>query len=77
MATLNIEHFPDALYATLGELARRKHRSIPEQVIHLLRQAMAAEPSLSLLNLRGLGRKVWRDTDAAAYVAEERDSWNP
>ncbi len=31
--------------------------------------------SVSLLELRGLGKEVWTDVDAAEHVATERGSW--
>ena len=74
MATLNIKAFPDDLYEVLRERAAREHRSLAQEVIHLLSRQVEAEPR-SLLSLRGLGREVWGDLDAARFVAEERASW--
>jgi plasmid stability protein len=76
MATLNIKSFPDSLYQQLGALAEREHRSIAQQVTHMLSQAVEGEAPLSLLDLRGVGKDVWQGTDAAALVTEERDSWD-
>lgn len=76
MATLNIKSFPDPLYEQLGKLAEKEHRSIAQQVTHMLSRAVEAEQPLSLLDLRGVGQELWRGTDAAAFVAEERDSWD-
>jgi len=75
LATLNIKGFPDALYAALRERAEHEHRSIAAEVIHLLARQVDAEPR-SLLALRGLGRELWKEVDAARLVAEERASWN-
>lgn len=30
----------------------------------------------SILELEGLGREIWQDIDAQAYVRSERDSWS-
>jgi len=30
----------------------------------------------AILELRGLGKEIWRDVDAAEHVANERDSWD-
>lgn len=76
MATLNIKSFPDPLYAHLAELAQREHRSIAQQVTHLLSQAVEAHKPLSLLDLRGVGQDHWQGVDTAAFVAGERDSWD-
>ena len=76
MATLNVKNFPDPLYDKLREMAGREHRSVAQQVIHLLEQATESAEPRSLLELRGLGREVWAGIDAAAYVDEERKSWD-
>jgi plasmid stability protein len=39
MATLNIKNFPDEIYQRLQELAKREHRSVSQEVVHLLEQA--------------------------------------
>lgn len=76
MATLNIKNFPDDLYEQLQERAEREHRSLAQQVIHLLEE-LAARPKLhSILELRGLGKELWRDIDPVEHVRAERDSWD-
>jgi len=75
MATLNIKNFPDPLYELLQERAEREHRSIAQQVIHLLEES-AGKPTLhSILELRGLGKELWKDIDPVEHVRAERDSW--
>lgn len=76
MATLNIKNFPGALYGKLKERARREHRSMAQEVTHLLEKALAEPKPLSILDLEGLGEELWRDEDATAHVAEERDAWD-
>lgn len=76
MATLSVKDFPDDVYAEIRALARREHRSIAQQVVHLLQRATRAEGAHSILELRGLGREAWADADAARHVASERDSWD-
>ncbi len=76
MATLNIKNFPDDLYERLQERAEREHRSLSQQVVHLL-EASAGEPKLhSLLDLRGLGKELWQGIDPVEHVRAERDSWD-
>ena len=63
MATPNSKNFPNALYERLQELAVREHRSVDQQVIHLL-EVSACTPTLhSILELRGLGKELWKDID--------------
>jgi len=76
MATLNIKNLPDSLYASLRERARRQHRSLSQEVVHILVNAVEAEEPVSILGLKGLGREAWQGTDAADHVREERASWD-
>ena len=72
MATLEIKDFPDSLYKRLEEQAQRRHRSVAQEVIHVLDQYVQQEKTESLLDLKGL----WEGIDAAEYIREERDSWD-
>jgi plasmid stability protein len=76
MAVLNIKNLPDDLYRRLKERARRQHRSIAQEVTHILSQAVAEPEPLSILELRGLGKGLWEGLDAARHVAEERRTWD-
>lgn len=76
MATLNIKNLPDSLYKKLQSRARREHRSVAQEVIHLLSQAVERPEVPSLLRLRGLGKEAWEGVDARDHVARERDSWD-
>lgn len=75
MATLHIKDFPDALYRKLQSRARRQRRSVAQEVTQLLSEAIAAPPSLSILDLRGLGTVQWEGIEAGAHMARERSSW--
>lgn len=76
MATLNIKNFPDGLYGRLQERAERDHRSLSQEVIHLLTRVVEGEEPLSLLELKGLGKETWEGIDASRHVREERSSWD-
>jgi plasmid stability protein len=76
MATLNIKNLPDPLYRKLRERARRQHRSVAQEVTHMLVVALDAGEPLSILELQGLGREHWTGRDAARRVAEERRAWD-
>jgi hypothetical protein len=41
----------------------------------LLEQALEPPAALSILELRGLGKELWRDSEAGSYVAGERTGW--
>ena len=76
VATLNIKNLPDDLYRRLKQRAKRYHRSVAQEVTHILNEAVAEPEPLSILELRGLGKEVWESIDAARHVAEERRSWD-
>lgn len=76
MATLRITNMPDGLYRKLRQRAEREHRSIAQQATHLLRLALEPPKPLSILDLRGLGKEHWKDTDPADHVRKERTSWD-
>lgn len=75
MATLRIKNFPDDLHRRLKEQAEREHRSLAQEVVHILNQALGPERTLSILGLKGLGKELWEGVDAAEYIRAERDSW--
>jgi plasmid stability protein len=76
MAILNIKNLPDALYRKLQARARRQRRSVAQEVTQILAGALEADVPLSILELQGLGKDIWRDVDAIDHVRKERDSWD-
>lgn len=76
MAILNIKNLPDALYRKLQARAKRQHRSIAQEVTHLLSEALDASKPLSILGLKGLGKAHWKGVDASKHIARERSSWD-
>jgi plasmid stability protein len=76
MATLNIKNFPDPLYEKLQERAQQEHRSLAQEVIHLLHQTVEQGGPVSIMELEGLGKELWEGIDAAEYIRRERDSWD-
>lgn len=75
MAILNIKNLPDALYDKLKARAERERRSITQEVTHILSAALEEPDALAITDLRGLGRDLWADVDAAEHVARERRAW--
>jgi len=75
MATLNIKNLPDGLYRKLKARAKRERRSVAQEVTVLLTQALEPGETHSILELRGLGKELWRDIDASRHVESERAAW--
>lgn len=76
MATLNIKNLPDSLYERLKARAKKQHRSVAQEVTHILSKAVEEPETFSILELQGLGREHWDVTDATAFLEEERSSWD-
>lgn len=76
MATLNIKNLPDLLYRKLRARAKRERRSVAQEVIRILTQATEEPAPLSILDMKGLGKEVWRGVDPVAHVEQERRSWD-
>ncbi len=49
-----------------------------KRLLEEIAERLDASPELttSILQLRGLGKDIWRDLDAQEYVDQERASWN-
>jgi plasmid stability protein len=75
MATLNVKNVPDRLYRRLQARARQQLRSVAQEVIHILRDAVEEPEPRSILELRGLGKGRWKGIDPDRHVARERRSW--
>jgi plasmid stability protein len=76
VATLNIKNLPDRLYEKLRARAKLHHRSVAQEVTHLLSEALEEPEPLSILELQGLGKELWTGVDAGRHVDEERRSWD-
>ena len=76
MAILNIKNLPDGLYRKLQARAKRQHRSVAQEVTHLLTEALESPKPLSILKLQGLGKEQWKNIDAGKHIAKERASWD-
>ena len=76
MANLNIKNLPDGLYERLKVRAEQQHRSVAQEVTHILDQVLGRDEPLSILDLQGLGKSVWTGVDGTAHVDAERRAWD-
>jgi plasmid stability protein len=76
MAVLNIKNLPDSLYKKLQARANRQHRSVAQEVTHLLSEALETTKTLSIMDLKGLGKEHWRGVDPSRHIERERASWD-
>jgi len=47
-----------------------------EDLISVVRHRVTAKPKRSILELRGLGKEIWKGIDAQEYVNQERGKCN-
>jgi hypothetical protein len=67
-----------------NDVLRRVRRLSPADQLRLLedvaslvrRQVTTPVRRRSILELRGLGKEIWRDIDAQDYIDRERATWN-
>ncbi len=76
MAILNIKNLPDGLYKRLKARAEQQHRSVAQEVTHILDQVLGGAEPLSILALQGLGKSAWSGVDGAVHVDAERNAWD-
>lgn len=76
MAILNIKNLPDGLYERLKVRAEQQHRSVAQEVTHILDQVLGRDEPLSILDLQGLGKSVWTGVDGTEHVDAERRAWD-
>ncbi len=76
MAVLNVKSVPDTLYRKLQARAKRQRRSVAQEVVHILEQALTEAPPLSILDLQGLGKEVWAGVRSDEYLRKERQAWD-
>lgn len=74
MTTLKIKNLPDELYQKLKERAKEQRRSVTDEAIAILSEALEAPGSI--LKLCGLGKELWKDVEPATHVESERKSWD-
>ncbi len=47
-----------------------------EDLAALIRQQGKTRPKHSILELKGLGKEIWKGIDVEKYINEERNSWD-
>ena len=68
---------------TYNDILDMAQRLDPKEQLQLLeslavtiRQQIDKKSKRSILELQGLGKEIWKDTDPGKYIQEERESWN-
>ena len=70
-STINIEQ----IVSEIEKLDYSDKINIMSRIVNLLKREEKDHRGLSVTQLKGLGKNVWRKTDIASYVSTERKSW--
>jgi hypothetical protein len=71
--------------STYHEVRRLAESLTPEEQMQLIedlskfirqRVTLTPKPRRSIMELRGLGKEIWKGIDAQEYVNRERGKWN-
>ncbi len=72
MQSINYEQ----VLENVGRLERSDQVRLLEEISNLVRPGATPGRRRSVLELRGLGKSIWRKIDVGEYIAKERDSWD-
>ena len=69
---------------TYHEVLNQAQRLTPDEQLKLVedlvanirRQGTARPKKHSIMELKGLGKEIWKDVDVEKYINEERNSWD-
>jgi len=61
---------------SVESLSADEQRQLIARVAYRLSDCNVPGSRVSILELQGLGKDLWRDLDAQEYVDRERSSWN-
>jgi hypothetical protein len=60
----------------IQDLTTQDQLRLLEALAALVRRQMSQSPQHDIMELQGLGKEIWEDIDAQAYVDQERASWD-
>ena len=74
---MGASHYDVHLADEVGMVAAARHRNRPSAAdfAEIMAQAEATKMRDPVLTLRGLGKELWADEDADAYVRRQRQGW--
>ena len=75
MAVLNVKKVPDKLYRALQRRADQDRRSVAQEVLYVLSRYLQTPARHSIVELRGLGKELWKGIRVDRYLKAERDAW--
>lgn len=57
-------------------LTPEEQLKLVSEITSLVSVNMAVKSKHNIMELRGLGKEIWREIDVQEYVNQERESWN-
>ena len=76
MTTVILKNLPDEIYNYLKSKADKTEKDISDEIVKLLKEKIGnIEKKRDILELKGLGKEIWKDIEPQEYVNKERESW--
>ena len=70
---MSTDPYDDILRRAQAELSQDQMQRLVEELAQ--RAAQKNGQQHTIMELKGLGKEIWKGVDADEYVAKERDSW--
>jgi len=72
---MSTDPYDDILKRAEDELTQEQQQRLVEKLAQTAGRKNGPQEH-SIMELKGLGKEIWKDVDADEYVAKERDSWD-
>lgn len=66
----------DQIINEIEKLDYRDKINLMSRIVNLLKREENYLQATSVLQLKGLGKNIWKSNDVASYVLAERQSWD-
>ena len=66
----------DQVLSLTQQLSHTQRLDLFRELVELIHEDIALPQTRSIMELEGLGKEVWAEIDAQAYVEQERDLWD-
>jgi hypothetical protein len=53
-----------------------EQRQLMKDIEAMLQRQVESKPRHNIMELKGLGKEIWKDIDVAEYIRQEREAWN-
>ena len=65
----------ETIYKEISQLANKEKMILLSKLMLEISVNIERDQKLNIYDIKGVGKEVWEDVDAQAYVNKERASW--